>query len=244
MSSISIETDGPIVVISINRPPVNALSVAALDELIGAIHAVENSDTIRAAVLTGSGRCFSAGMDLEEQLLEQEQGRPGPVGRAVDLYKALLEGKKPIVAAINGPALGAGFGIAASCCILVATHTAEVGLPEINVGTLGGARHAMRLFGHSIVNRMVLTGYRLKADELASRHVVEACVAPDELLPYARRIAFEIAEKDPQAISLARQCLSKVEVMPVLEGFALEMALSENLRRAPSSLALMKNFRN
>jgi len=158
------------------------------------------------------------------------------------MYDALLNGRKPLVAAVNGHALGAGLGIAASCNILVAAEGAEFGLPEIDVGALGGARHAMRLLGHSTVNRMLLTGHRLSAQELARRGAIEAAVPLAQLRDRAMEIAREIASKDPAAIALARRCLSTVETMTVLDGYAFEARLGAELGRTPGAQASMRAF--
>jgi enoyl-CoA hydratase/carnithine racemase len=242
MADVELSLHDRVATITLNRPPVNALSSAAIRALIGALRSADARDDVRVVVLTGAGRCFSAGLDLKEQLAAIEADRPGPASLGADLYDALLNGRKPTIAAINGPALGAGVGIAASCCILVAAESACFGLPEIDVGMLGGARHAMRLLGHSTVNRMLLTGHQLDGAELFRRRVVEACLPDAELLPYARSIAGEIASKDPQAVLLARECLARVEDMPVLEGYRFEMARAEELAGTAAARAAMEAF--
>jgi enoyl-CoA hydratase len=240
--TILLTRDGPVATLTLQRPPVNALDVPTLQALLDALADVAQDDGLRVAILTGAGRCFSAGVDLQAQLAALETGGPGPMDLGVALYDALLHSPKPLIAAINGPALGAGLGIAASCNILLAAQGAVVGLPEIDVGALGGARHALRLLGHSTVNRMLLTGMRIGAEELARRGAIEACLPADALLPAARAIALEIAAKDPQAVRLACQCLAAVEVMPVLEGYAYESRLGRQLGETPAAQALMRGF--
>ncbi|MBA1146623.1 enoyl-CoA hydratase/isomerase family protein [Ectothiorhodospiraceae bacterium WFHF3C12] len=242
MSEIELDISNHLAEITLNRPPVNALSVAMMSDLIDALRTADESGDVRAIIVSGAGTCFSAGVDLREQLAALENDEPGPGSRGLALYEALLGSRKPTIAAINGPALGAGLGIAASCCILVASETATVGLPEIQVGMLGGARHAMRILGHSTVNRMLLTGVQLSARELYARNVVEACLPGPDLLPYARGIAAEIADKDPTAVELARRALARVEDMSVLEGYALEMHLADELGRTPAARKAMESF--
>jgi enoyl-CoA hydratase len=242
MVPVRLEVAGAIATIVLARPPVNALDVPMLQALIAALQQVDESPDIRAAILTGEGRCFSAGVDLKAQLAALEAGEAGPMDLGVALYDALLHGRKPLIAAINGHALGAGLGMAASCNILVAAEGVQFGLPEIDVGALGGARHAMRLLGHSTVNRMLLTGHRLTAEELAHRGAIEACLPADQLMAYAHGIARQIASKDPTAISLARQCLAAVEVMPVLDGYAHESRLGRQLGETAEARALMRRF--
>jgi enoyl-CoA hydratase len=242
MADIELECSEGIATITLNRPPVNALSVSMIRHLIEAVRWVDDHDEARVAILTGRGKCFCAGADLKEQLSALESGSEGPLDIGVSMYEALLGSKKPLIAAINGIALGAGIGLSASCNVLVASDTTLMGLPEINVGALGGARHAMRLFGHSTTNRMLLTGHRIGAAELLERRVVEAVLPSSEVLPYARGIAAEIASKDPLAIALAKQCLEQVETMSVLEGYRLESGMSEQLARSANGQALMRAF--
>lgn len=242
MDGIALSVAERVATITLDRPPVNALSAATMQALIAALQEADARDDVRAVIVTGAGRCFSAGLDLKEQLAAFEAGEPGPARFGPAMYRALLGGAKPTVAAINGPALGGGLGIAASCCILVASTEARFGIPEVDVGMLGGARHAMRLLGHSTVNRMLLTGHQLDAQELHRRGVVEACVPPAELLPFARGIALQIAAKDPLAVRMARQSLARVEDMGVLEGYELEMQLAGELSRSPGARAAMRAF--
>lgn len=242
MPDLELECSDGIATITLARPPVNALSVSMMRELIDALTWIDTHDEARVAIITGRGKCFCAGVDLKEQLSAKANRGTAPTDLGVAMYDALLNSKKPLIAAINGMALGAGVGISASCCILVASDTTVMGLPEINVGALGGARHAMRLFGHSTTNRMLLTGHRLGAEELLARRVVEAVLPIAELLPFARGIAAEIASKDPVAIALARKCLSEVETLSVLDGYAYETKKSDELAASPNGLALMEAF--
>jgi enoyl-CoA hydratase/carnithine racemase len=242
MTGVRLARDGAVATLTLDRPPVNALDAATMQALIDALHAIDADPEVRVAIVTGAGRCFSAGVDLKAQLTALEGGGQGPMDLGVDLYRALLHGRKPLIAALNGHALGAGLGIAASCNILLAAQGVQVGLPEIDVGALGGARHALRLLGHSTVNRMLLTGQRLDAEELARRGAIEACVPADELMPQARAIADVIAAKDPQAVALARRCLAEVETLPVLDGYALESRLGRQLGETAEAQALMRGF--
>lgn len=228
--------------ITLARPPVNALSYEMIRDLIAALQAMDAHPDVRAIVLTGKGRCFSAGVDLKQQLHALETDGVGPIALGAELYQALLGGRKPTIAAINGAALGAGLGIAASCCILVASENAVFGLPEINVGMLGGARHAMRLLGHSTVNRMLLTGHTLTADDMHRRGVIEACLPESELMPFATRIAQEIAARDPRAVQMARASLAQVEDLGVLDGYRAEMVAASELGRTQEAQDAMRRF--
>ena len=107
---------------------------------------------------------------------------------------------------------------------------------------LGGARHAMRLLGHSTVNRMLLTGHQLTAEEMYRRGAIEACLKETELMPFAYRIAQEIAKRDPMAVELARASLAEVEDMGVLDGYRHEMLAAVELGRSPKAQDAMRRF--
>ncbi|WP_372501462.1 enoyl-CoA hydratase-related protein [Tistrella mobilis] len=240
--TIRLTHDGPIATITLDRPPVNALGAAELDRLIALVGEVDADPDIRAVVLTGAGRCFSAGLDLGQELDAIEADRPGPSSRGVALYQALTGRRTPWIAAINGPALGAGLGIAICADVILASESATIGLPEIDVGMLGGARHAMRLLGHSTVARLLLTGRPMPAAELARRGAIEPVLAPEALLPAARALAAEIAAKDPGAVAHALACLAEVEDLPLVEGYAAEMRHVAELARTEAARAAMRRF--
>ena len=133
--------------VTMNLPPVNAISPELLDGLTWAFDSFSDRDDVRAAILTGAGRIFCAGADIKNRAT-RDVG-PGDKWqssrRSRETFHAIVECQEPVIAAINGPALGAGLAIAASCDILIASELGSIGLPEINVGLLVGGRHAMRL---------------------------------------------------------------------------------------------------
>lgn len=208
MTDLDLETvkcevvEDHIAVVRLDNPPVNAHSARMLADIPAVMDRLSDIDEIRAAILTGAGRVFCAGADIKER----SGGTKGPgdhwaTSRAArEAYHSIRECQKPVVAAIDGPALGGGLAIAASCDILVASESASLGLPEIDVGLLGGQRHAMRLFSHSRLQMMALSGERISGPELYRTGVVEACVAPPELMEAALGIARRLAAKSPIAM--------------------------------------------
>ena len=140
------------------------------------------------------------------------------------------------------PALGAGLALAASCDILIASENGSLGLPEIDVGLLGGGRHAMRLFGHSLTRRMMLTGYRVPGPELYRLGIVEACVAPDKLMEAAMALAQEIASKSPVATRLAKHALNTIEEMSLRDGYRFEQNMTAELSNYEDSAEAMRAF--
>ena len=176
-----------VAVVTIDTPPVNALTRQLNDELTETFDRLSEDPEVRAIVLTSAGKVFCAGADLKSR---QNLGNaPGALvvhlRRTRECFHAIRECAKPVIVAINGPALGAGLAIVASADVLVASDNASLGLPEIDVGLLGGCRHAMRLFSHSLLRRMALTGYRVPAEELHRRGVIEQCTTREQLLPDA-----------------------------------------------------------
>ena len=227
-TQLNIEIESHVAVITLNNPPVNALSRTMNDELTLALDRFSETPEVRAIVLTGAGKVFCAGADLKGRA-DVIKG-PGDLlqhsRRTRECFHALRECAKPVVVAINGAALGAGLAIAASCDILLASENASVGLPEINVGLLGGGRHAMRLFGHSLTRRMMLTGYRVSAQELYRLGVIEQCVEPAKLREAALAIAAEIASKSPAASKLAKHTLNTIEGMSLRDGYRYEQDMT------------------
>lgn len=163
-----------------NALPVNALTRTLNDELTLALDRISELDEIRAVILTGAGKVFCAGADLKGRadVIKGPGDLPAHSRRTRECFHAIRECAKPVVAAINGAGLGAGLGLAASADILVASETAALGLPEVDVGLLGGCRHAQRLFPHSRLRRMALTGMRVSGAEMYRLGVVEAARPP------------------------------------------------------------------
>jgi len=233
-----------IAVVTMDKPPVNAQDQQFHDEMMLVFDTLSDLDDVRVAVLTGAGKLFSAGADIK--------GRAGKVPapgdpwqhsrRARECFHAIMECRKPVIGAINGPALGAGLAVAASCDILVAGESASLGLPEIDVGLMGGGRHAMRLFGHSRARRMMLTGYRVPGPELYRLGVVEACVPDDGLMDCAMGFAREIAAKSPVASRIAKHALNTIEEMSLRDGYRFEQNMTYDLTQTEDSREAMLAF--
>ncbi|WP_442596995.1 enoyl-CoA hydratase/isomerase family protein [Parapusillimonas sp. JC17] len=227
-TELKIERIGHVAVLRLANPPVNALSTVLMNELTLALDRISESDDIRAVVLTGEGKVFCAGADLKSrsETIKGPGDLPQHSRRTRECFHAIRECSKPVIGAINGAALGAGLAIVASCDVLVAAKTAVVGLPEINVGLLGGGRHGMRLFSHSRLRRMMLTGLRVDGDELYRLGVVEASVPVEELLDRALELAEEIASKSPLSTVLAKQTLNAIEDMSLRDGYRYEQDMT------------------
>lgn len=233
---INIDVADHVAVVTMNNPPVNAQNAEFNIEMTLAFDMISDRSDVRVAVLTGAGKVFSAGADLKSRPDRAKAGERWQHNRrARESYHAIRECTKPVIAAINGAALGAGLALAASADILIAAEEASLGLPEIDVGLLGGGKHTQRLFPHSTRRRMMLTGYRVPGQELYRLGVVEACVPRDALMPLAMTIAREIASKSPAAIRLAKRTLNTIEDMTLRDGYRYEQSMTTELGDHPDS---------
>lgn len=233
-----------IAVVTMDHPPVNAQGRVFHEEAMRIFDTLSDMDECRVAVLTGAGKCFSAGADIKGRA--QQESLAGDLWqhnrRVRECFHSITECRKPVIAAINGPALGAGLALAAACDILVAAEEASLGLPEIDVGLLGGGRHTMRLFGHSRTRRMMLTGLRVDGAELYRLGIVECCVPRAQLMDAALDIARAIAAKSPVAVRLAKHALNTIEEMSLRDGYRFEQNMTAELSRHPDSREAMRAF--
>ena len=237
-------TEDFIALVRFANPPVNAHSQQLLEETAWTFDAISDRDDIRAAILTGVGKVFCAGADIKERA-----GREFNTGehwqrsrRAREAYYSVMECRKPVIGALNGPALGGGLAFAASCDILVASDYCCLGLPEIDVGLLGGGRHTQRLFSHSRLRRMMLTGMRVYGPELYRLGIVKASVPPDELMDTVLGIAREIASKSPIAVEMAKHALNQIEEMSLRDGYRFEQTMTGELAKTEDSKEAMRAF--
>lgn len=231
-----------IAVVRLDNPPVNAHSAQMLADLPLMFDRLSDLDEVRAVVLTGEGKIFCAGADLKGRG-ERGPGTHWQTSRSArECYHSIRECTKPVIAAINGAALGGGLAMVASCDILIASEKARIGLPEIDVGLLGGQRHAQRLFSHSRLRTMALTGQRIDGAELYRTGVVEACVAPEQLMETVLQMARTLAAKSPIATKMAKGSLNAIEEMSLRDGYRYEQNLTGELGKTEDSKEAMRAF--
>ncbi len=233
---IKVEVAEGIAVVTMDHPPVNAQNAEFNLEMAYVFDSLSDRRDVRVVVLTGAGKVFSAGADLKARPDRSLAGERWQHNRRTrESYHAIRECTKPVIAAINGAALGAGLAVAASCDILFAADEATLGLPEIDVGLLGGGKHTQRLFSHSTQRRMMLTGYRVPGPELFRLGVVEASVPRADLMPRVMEVARQIAAKSPAAIRLAKRTLNTIEDMTLRDGYRYEQNMTTELGDHPDS---------
>ncbi len=223
-----IDADG-IATVTLNRPDkLNAINTQVLSDLSRAVRQARADAAVRGVVLTGSGeKAFAAGADIAQftELDALEGHRFALRGQSV---MSAIEGlPKPIVAAVNGFALGGGCELALACHLRVASDTAQFGLPEVGLGLIpgyGGTQRLPRLVGQGLATEMILTGDRITAVRAGEIGLVNHVVAPAELLGRAKELVARIASKAPLAVAMALSAIRSVD-LPQAQGLQLEAAL-------------------
>ncbi len=244
-TELKVKIDGHVAVLTMDSPPVNALTKTLNDELTRALDVISETDDIRCVVLTGAGKQFCAGADLKgrAQVIKGPGDLVAHSRRTRECFHAIRECAKPVVAAINGAALGSGLAMVASADVLIASDKAVIGAPEVDVGLLGGGRHAMRLFGHSLLRRMMLTGYRVPAAELYRLGVIESCTTPEELMPKALELAQTIAAKSPVSTRMIKHTLNVIEDMSLRDGYRYEQDMTATIAKTGDAQEAQAAFR-
>lgn len=201
-----------VAVITLNRPAVrNALNRELRDALMEALHRVREDSDIRVAVLTGAGRTFCAGADLKERA-QSGRAADASVAAVIDARRAdaypTMTMEKPLIAAIDGHCLAAGFELALTCDLRLCTPEARFGLPEITRGFFpggGGPQRLMRAIPQAVAMEMILTGDPIDATTAHQVGLVSRVVSVDDLLPTAQQIAQRIASHAPLAVRAVKE---------------------------------------
>jgi enoyl-CoA hydratase len=229
---LTLEVSDHVALVTLNRPPVNALNRALRDAIIEAFDAISEREDIRVAVLTGAGKAFCAGADLKDRPDPSKTGAYHAHNRVTrETGNAIRECAKPVIAAVNGAALGAGLGLMAACDIFLVAEDAVFGMPEIDVGLAGGGAMLRTIFGRSTMRRLMYTGDRLTGAELYRRGIVEASLPAAELLPEAMSMAARIAGKSPLAMNYAKTSANMVDLMPQRDAYRFEQNFTHALSR-------------
>jgi enoyl-CoA hydratase len=244
LTQLRYELDGHVATLTLDAPPVNALTRVLNDELTLALDRISEMDEVRVVVLTGAGKVFCAGADLKGRasVIKGPGDLPAHSRRTRECFHAIRECAKPVICALNGAALGSGLAMAASSDILIASERASLGLPEVDVGLLGGCRHAMRLFSHSRLRRMMLTGLRVSGAELHRLGIVEACTAPEDLMPTALEMAAVIASKSPVSTRMGKHTLNVIEDMSLRDGYRYEQDMTALIGKTDDAREAQRAF--
>jgi enoyl-CoA hydratase len=228
--NILIERDAGVATITINRPQVlNALNTQTLDELRRAALACRHDEGVRAVIVTGAGdKSFVAGADIRELAVQTPTGGRDHAMRGQHVLDLIENLGKPVIAAINGYALGGGCELAMACTIRIAADTAKLGQPEINLGIIpgyAGTQRLSRLVGRGRALELLLTGDQISAAEAHRIGLVNRVVAPAELMTEARKMAHALAAKAPIAARYIIDAVNRGLQMPFPDAQVFEATL-------------------
>lgn len=213
LKNVILEKDGKVAIVTINRPnALNALNSETLKELDIVVDTLANDDEVLAVVLTGAGKAFVAGADITEMKdLNTVQGRRfGILGNKV--FRKLETLEKPVIAAVNGFALGGGCEISMACDIRIASQKAKFGQPESGLGItpgFGGTQRLPRLVGMGMAKQLIYTGDIINAEEALRIGLVNKVVEPEKLMDEAKEMAKKIANNAPIAVTLCKAAINK-----------------------------------
>lgn len=219
--AIRSERSGGVLILTIDRPPANAIDSATSREMGRRLAEFRDDESLRVAILTGAGsRFFSAGWDIKAAVAgDTDDYGVGGFGGITELVGL----DKPVIAALNGSAVGGGFEIALACDMIVASSEAQMWLPEVRLGFVADAGGVLRLpqrMPRSIANELLLTGRRMGADEAERWGIVSRVREPAEVLTSALELASEVASAAPLAVQATKAILKATEALSVEDGYA------------------------
>ena len=228
--NILFERKDAIAYVTVNRPKVlNALNMATMEELRAAFTAIKGDREVRVAIMTGSGeKAFIAGADISELAKHDAVSGKEYTHRGQSVLDLIENLGKPVIACINGFALGGGCEIAMACTMRLASANAKLGQPEVKLGIIpgyGGTQRLPRLVGKGIAMQLVLAGEMISAEEAHRIGLVNEVVAPAELIPRAEAIAAKIIANAPLAVQYAMEAVNRGLDLSLADGLFLEATL-------------------
>ena len=224
--NLLVEKKDVAIVLTINREKaMNALNRETVGELHHFVSSHWNDNSFSVLVITGAGKAFVAGADIAELKDLDVQSGIELSARGNWLFKSIQNFPKPVIAAVNGFALGGGCELAMACDIRLASEKAKFGQPEVNLGIIpgyGGTQRLSRLVGRGKAMQLILTGDMITAAEAHRIGLVDEVYPPEELITKALEMANLIASKGPLAIRMAKECINRGLDMPLSNGLDFE----------------------
>jgi len=227
--NILVSQENGLAIITINRPKkLNALNKATIEELHNAFESLENSDSVKVIVITGSGeKAFVAGADISEfaHFSVENGGRLAAKGQEM-LFNFVENLSTPVLAAVNGFALGGGLELAMACHFRIASDNAKMGLPEVSLGVIpgyGGTQRLPQLVGKGKAMELIMTAGMISADEAKELGLVNYVTSLEELLPLAEKLASKIMRNSSVAISAAIKAVN-ANFEDGTDGFEVEIS--------------------
>jgi enoyl-CoA hydratase len=227
--TVSVKITDGIAVVTLNRPEaLNALNQALLAALERVFLDLAQDSTLRAVILTGSGKAFVAGADIKEMAAFTPASARAFALRGQKVFNLIEDFPRPVLAAVNGFALGGGCELALACDLRIASEKARAGQPEVNLGVtpgFGGTQRLARVVGRSRAKYLVFTGEVISAERALAIGLFDEVVAPEALLPRCQEIAALIARKGPVAVSLCKAAVNLGVEAPLPHALTYEAEL-------------------
>ncbi|MGD7007685.1 enoyl-CoA hydratase [Metabacillus sp. 84] len=229
MGYLSVQKEEYVAIVKIDNPPANARGSYVLEELAAFIEDAEHDPSIRAILLYGEGKFFSAGADIKE-FTKVESGKEFSrlAAKGQELFDRIESFRKPVIAAIHGAALGGGLELAMSCHIRIVTENAKLGLPELQLGLVpgfGGTQRLPRYVGEAKALEMMATSEPITGAEAAQLGLANKAVQDEMLLHEAKQLAGKMALKSPNTLKAVIELLNIRKSSSYQEGMAREAAL-------------------
>ncbi|WP_410654655.1 enoyl-CoA hydratase family protein [Amycolatopsis sp. lyj-112] len=243
---MSVSTHSPetgIAVVTVDAPPVNALSVKGWFALASAVTDAGRDPATHVVVLRAEGRGFNAGVDIKE--IQRDPGYSALIGAnegCAAAFSAVYDCAVPVIATVQGFCLGGGVGLVGNADIVVASEDATFGLPEVDRGALGAATHLSRLVPQHLMRALYYTASTISAEQLHHHGSVYAVVPREELDETALGVARQIAAKDTRVIRAAKQALNGIDVQPVHRSYRFEQGFTFELNLAGVSDGARQEF--
>ena len=242
--TIKVDGNGAIATITIHRPEaLNALSTQVLEELGDALNHLDAST--RVLIITGAGRSFVAGADISEMSHFTPEEALAFGMRGAKVFRQLELLSIPVIAAVNGFALGGGCELAMACDFRIASEKAKFGQPEVGLGIppgFSGTQRLPRLVGEGVASELIFTARIIPADEALRIGLVNRVVSSEELLPTVQAIAEEIASKSPHAVALSKMAIQRGMQADIDTAIAIENHLFSNAFASPEQKEGMRAF--
>ncbi len=230
-------------VVTVDRPPVNALPVQGWYDLADAVRTAGRDPGVRCVVLAAAGRGFNAGVDIKE--LQRDAGHEALIGTnrgCAEAFAAVYACEVPVVAAVHGFCLGGGVGLVGNADAIVASEDAVFGLPELDRGALGAATHLARLVPQHLMRTLYYTSRTVTAAELLAHGSVWRVVPSPELLDASLELAAEIAAKDGHLLRLAKAALNGIDPVDVQRSYRFEQGFTFEANLAGTAARVRDTF--
>lgn len=239
-STIRVDVDGSVATVTVDRPPVNAMDRTLFADLRDTFRSFEDQPQVHAAVLaSASPKAFLAGLDMKayaasarapspDQEFDPVRLDPGKLMR--ECFDAVYDCAVPVIAAVDGPAVGGGLAIVACCDVILATPKASFRLPEVSLGLLGAGSHLLRMVGPYRMREAFFTCQPVSAEDAYRCGAISRIVPSEFLLDEALALAKAMADQNPTAIRLAKVSLNRSEYLGIQNGYRLEQDYTARLK--------------